>query len=67
MNKRNEEYFVLFGNDRYRPDDHYRACRDKFDYIKEARAYAKEYDNAYIFKAKFDSHSGDMLYVTEVD
>ena len=50
MNKHNNEYIVLFGNDRFAPDRHHKACKHKFDYLKNARNYAKEFCNAYIFK-----------------
>lgn len=53
MNKHNNTYFVLFGNDRYSPADHFKACRNKFDSLAAARAYVKNYTNAYIFKAHF--------------
>ncbi len=65
MNARNDEYIVLFGNDRYHPDLHVRACRHKFDYIKDAREYAKEYENAYIFKCHYFKDSGDLAYITD--
>ena len=66
MNGNNIEYIVLFGNDRYNPDLHIGACRNKFDYIKEARAYANDYENAYIFKCKYDKYSGDLVGLHEV-
>jgi hypothetical protein len=45
-----EKYFVLFGNDRYHPEDHYKACKHKFDLLKDARAYARDFYNAYVFR-----------------
>lgn len=45
-----KKYFVVFGNDRIRPDNHYGATKHKFDTLKEARAYAREYLNAYVFR-----------------
>lgn len=66
MNKNNDVYVVLFGNDRYAPDDHYAASRHKFDYLKDARAYAKQFSNASIFKFHHASDSGDVLYCEEM-
>lgn len=65
MNKNNVEYIVLFGSDRNHPDDHYAACRNKFDYIADARKYAKGYSNASIFEVHFARDSGDILYFSE--
>lgn len=65
MNKNNVMYIVLFGNDRYRPDAHVAACRHKFDYIKDARSFAKQYENAYIFKCHFFKDSGDLDYIQD--
>lgn len=65
MNKNHVEYIVLFGNDRNHPDDHYAACRNKFDYIADARKYAKGYSNASIFEFHFAKDSGDILYCCE--
>lgn len=67
MNGRNAEYIVLFGTDRYAPDRHERACRDRFDYIEEARRYAKGYSNAGIFKCQYAKDSGDLMNIYEVD
>lgn len=50
LNGHGNEYIVLFGNDRYNPASHYRACRHRFTSIKEARIYANSFLNAYIFK-----------------
>ncbi len=50
LNGNNSEYIVLFGNDRYYPDLHYRACRHRYTSIKDAREYADRFINAYIFK-----------------
>lgn len=65
MNKNNVEYIVLLGNDRYNPDLHYRACCNRFDYIADARKYAKRYSNAGIFEFHFAKDSGDILYCCE--
>jgi hypothetical protein len=64
MNKKNNLYFVVFGNDRYNPDLHLTACKNKFDYLKDARLYAKNFSNAYIFKAHFDG--SDIDYIKEI-
>lgn len=66
MNKHNNLYFVIFGNDRYSPDDHFTACRNKFDSLTVARAYAKNYTNAYIFKAHFPKGQ-DIPDITPID
>lgn len=66
MNKRNVMYMVLFGNERYRPDDHIRACKHTFDHLPDARKFASEYSNAYIFKCKFFADTGDLDYVSQV-
>lgn len=50
LNGHNNEYIVLFGNARFNPDLHQRACRHRFTTIKEAREYASGFLNAYIFK-----------------
>lgn len=55
MNKHNNVYIVLFGNDRFAPDRHFDSCKHKFDYLKDARNYAKDYYNAYIFKCHLNS------------
>lgn len=65
MNKHNTVYFVLFGNDRYKPDLHFRACRHKFDHLPDARQYTKPLRSAYIFKAYFPKGQ-DFPYITEV-
>lgn len=65
MNGHNNEYIVLFGRDRYAPDLHYNACRHRYDSIKEARAYAGRWDNAYIFKMHFDK-GADVPTIQEV-
>ena len=50
LNGDNNEYIVLFGNDRYRPDLHYTACKHRYTSIKDAREYADKFLNAYIFR-----------------
>lgn len=50
LNGHNNEYIVLFGNDRYYPDLHYKACKHRYTSIKDAREYASCFLNAYIFK-----------------
>ena len=50
VNGHNNEYIVLFGNDRYSPDLLCRACRHRYTSIKDAREYANRFVNAYIFK-----------------
>ena len=50
LNGHNNEYIVLFGNDRYHPDLHYRVCKHRYISIKEAREYANDFSNAHIFK-----------------
>lgn len=54
-----KKYFVLFGNDRINPDDHYRAS-EKFDTLKEARAYARDYINGYVFRIYDDGSIKEM-------
>ena len=66
MNKNNIEYLVMFGSDRYHPDLHVRACRNRFDYIREAREYATGYENTSIFKCHYDKDSGDLMDIREV-
>ena len=66
MNKNNDVYVVLFGTDRCKPNDHYEASRHKFDCLKAARAYAKKFSNASIFKFHHADDSGDVLGCTEV-
>lgn len=66
MYNRHYVYFVLFGNDRYHPECHFSACQEKFKYLKDARAFAKLYSNAYIFKAHFAADSGDILSFDEI-
>lgn len=53
MNEHFNVYFVVFGVDRFRPAELYRACKNKFDTISDARRYAARFTNAYIFKAHF--------------
>lgn len=50
LNGHNNEYIVLFGNDRFDPDLHVKACKHRYTSIKEAREYAERFLNAYIFK-----------------
>lgn len=50
LNGHNNEYIVLFGNERFNPDLHFRACKHRYTSIKEAREYARSFFNAYIFK-----------------
>lgn len=50
LNGHNNEYIVLFGNERFCPENHQRVCRHRYTSIKDARAYANEFLNAYIFK-----------------
>ena len=66
MNKHNNVYFILFGNDRYRPDAHLKSCRDHFDRLPDARRYASKFRNAYIFKAHYSS-AGDLEYIEEIN
>ena len=55
MNKLNIEYVVMFGRNGDYADLHYAATprTQKFDYIADARRYAKGYRYAHIFKFKF--------------
>jgi hypothetical protein len=64
MNKRNNIYLVLFGDERYHPDAHLNACQHRFDYLKDARAFAAECVNAAIFKAHFNG--ADLEYMQEI-
>ena len=57
LNGHNNEYIILFGNDRYNPDLHYRACRYRFTSIRDAREIASGYYNAYIFKLHWNKGS----------
>ena len=66
MNGNNNVYVVLFGNDRYYPEDHYAAAQYKFDHIKKAREYAKQFSNASTFKFHHAADSGDVLWCSEV-
>lgn len=50
LNGHNNEYIVLFGNDRYHPESHYKVCKHRYTSIKDARRYANEFSNAHIFK-----------------
>ena len=62
MNGNNDEYIVLFGNDRYHADLH---ASTKFDSIKAAREYARRYINAYIFRCHYSRQSGDLISLQE--
>lgn len=67
MNKHNDIYLVLFGDQIHHPDLHFRACQYKFDYLKDARAFAKNYTNSYIFKAHFPADNNDApLYFKNI-
>ena len=66
MNGRNKSYIVLFENDRFHPELHYSACRNKFNNLPEARKFASKYENAYIFCAEHFRDSGDIKYFTMV-
>lgn len=57
LNGNNNEYIVLFGNDRYHPDLHYRACKNRYISIKDAREYANGFLNAHIFKLHWKNGS----------
>lgn len=65
LNGNNDEYIVLFGNDRYNPDLHYRACTHRYISIKDAREYANRFLNAYIFKCHWKKDS-DGPVITEM-
>ena len=65
LNGHNNEYIVLFGNDRYDPDFHINACKHRFTNIKDAREYAERFMNAYIFKLHWNKDS-DFPYVYSV-
>lgn len=43
-------YFVVFGDNKYSPDRCFNACEHKFNYLKDARLFAKEYSNSHVFK-----------------
>lgn len=58
-----KKYFVLFGYDRINPDTHYRACKHKFDTLKEARAYAREYTNASVFRMYDDGSINEIKLI----
>lgn len=49
-----KKYIVLFGNDRFYPELHYNACRNRFDSLKDAREYARGYINSYVFRVYDD-------------
>lgn len=66
MNKHNNEYIVLFGADRYAPEFCYKACKNKFDYLKDARRFADKYENAYIFKFHFIPDGMFLDYIEDV-
>lgn len=57
LNGNNNEYIVLFGNNRFDPDSHYKACKHRFISIKDARRYANGFTNAYIFKLHWAKNS----------
>lgn len=65
LNGHNNEYIVLFGNDRYNPDLHYKACKHRYTSIKDAREYASAFLNAYIFKLHWGNDS-DMPEIYSV-
>ena len=45
-------YIVLFEPDRYSADRHARAARHRFATLREARDYADNFCNAYIYRVK---------------
>lgn len=66
LNGHNNEYIVLFGNDRYNPELCYMACKHRYTNIKAAREYANNFLNAYIFKLHWSKNS-DCPNITEVE
>ena len=67
MNKKNDIYFLVFGQDRYHFDSHFQAAKYKFDFLSEARKASKVFENAYICKAHLAADSGDVLYFEKID
>lgn len=65
LNGNNNEYIVLFGTAKYRPESFYRTCQHRFAYLKEARKYAEGFSNAYIFRLHY-SNGSDIPYITEI-
>lgn len=63
LNGHNNEYIVLFGNDRYNPFLCYKTCKHRYTSIKDAREYADVFLNAYIFKLHWRNNSDEpMIY-----
>lgn len=58
VNGHNNMYIILFGNDRYSPDLHLRNVpfSRQFKRLSDARKYAAEHDDAYIFKLHIYRH-----------
>ena len=44
-----KKYFLVFGNEKFHPEDHYNAAI-KFDLLKDAREEARLYKNASLFR-----------------
>ena len=65
LNGNNNEYIVLFGNERHHPELHESACRHRYQRIKDARRYADGFLNAYIFKLHW-TKDGDEPEFSEV-
>lgn len=44
-----KKYFLVFGNEKFHPEDHYNAAI-KFDLLKDAREAARQYNNTSVFR-----------------
>lgn len=66
LNGKNDEYIVLFGNDRFNPDLHYVTCKHRYTSIKEAREYASSFLNAYIFKLHWKKGDDTPYYIRKM-
>lgn len=69
MNKHHVEYLILFEDDeRHRAPDYFNARRFNygFDYLRDARSFARRYPHTYIFKFYLAPDTEDILYWHEV-
>ena len=52
-------YIVLFGNQKYNPEGWFQVSRHKFNTLKEAREYAKDYWNAHLYSCDWNGSMWD--------
>ena len=55
---------VAIGNERYKIADLYRHMKT-FDTLTDAKRYARERENVFVFRLYFANDTGDFMYARE--